>query len=64
MNHAMNKNLTSTMAGVAVGMVAGTAAYMMSGHSAHGQTKKLKKSAARAVRSAGAVIDTVSQLMR
>jgi hypothetical protein len=63
----MNKNLSSTMTGVAVGVIAGTAAYMMSGNSSHmmtSQAKKLKKSTGRAIKNAGVVISSISELMR
>lgn len=60
----MNKNMTSAMAGVAFGMIAGTAAYMMSGRPMHSQGKKFKKTAGRAIRNAGVIIDSVSEMMR
>lgn len=63
----MNKSLASTMTGVTIGVIAGTAAYMLSGtssHSMNAQAKKLKKSAGRAVKNAGVIVSGISELMR
>lgn len=61
MNKAMNQMITSA----AVGMIAGTAAYMMSGErSMQSQTKKIKKTAGKAVKNAGIILDGVSQMMK
>ena len=63
----MNKGVSSAVTGVAVAMIAGTAAYMMSGQNSIGssrQGRRLKKSAGSAIRKAGVVIDGVSQLLR
>lgn len=58
--------MTSALTSVAVGMIAGTAAYMMSGsdYSMQKQTKKIKRSAGKAVKNAGIILDGVSQIMR
>ena len=58
-NKAMNSMLTSA----AVGMIAGTAVYMMSGDM-NSQAKKLKRTAKSAVKSAGVILDGVSQMMK
>ena len=47
----------------AVGMIAGTAAYMMSADR-ETQAKKLKRTAKSAVRSAEVILDGVSQMMK
>ena len=61
----MNKTMSQMMTSAAVGMIAGTAAYMMSGErSMQNQTKKLKKSAGRAVKNAGIILDGVSQMIK
>lgn len=61
----MNKAMSNMLTSAAVGMIAGTAAYMMSGeHSMDSQTKKLKRTAGRAVKSAGVILDGVSQMMK
>lgn len=61
----MNKNMNTTAAitGVALTMVAGTAAYMMSSKSANSQKKKLKKNATKALKTVSGVIDNVSNMM-
>lgn len=58
-NKAMNNMLTSA----AVGMIAGTAVYMMSGDS-NAQAKKLKRTAKSAVKNAGMILEGVSQMMK
>ena len=66
MNMNMNQGRTSAVTGLAVAMIAGTEAYMMSDHpkSAQKQTRKLKKAAGQAARNAGVVFDSISDLMR
>ena len=59
MNKAMNSMLTSA----AVGMIAGTAVYMMSGDT-NTQAKKLKRTAKSAVKNAGVILEGVSQMMK
>ena len=46
----MNSGMTSTVAGITVAMIAGTAAYMMSdrSHSMQRQAKKLRRAASHA----------------
>ena len=58
-NKAMNSMLTSA----AVGMIAGTAVYMMSGDT-NTQAKKLKRTAKSAVKNAGVILEGVSQMMK
>lgn len=63
----MNKSMSSAITSAAVGMIAGTAAYMMSSNdnpSMQRTTKKLKRTAGRAVKNAGIILDSVSQMMR
>lgn len=62
----MNRNMTSAITTAAVGIIAGTAAYMMSSgdYSMQKQTRKLKRSAGRAVKNAGIILDGVSQIMK
>ncbi|MDF3004904.1 MAG: hypothetical protein K0S22_1376 [Oscillospiraceae bacterium] len=62
----MNRNnMTSAITSAAVGIIAGTAAYMMSSGDTtmQRQTKKLKRTAGRAVKNAGIILDSVSQIM-
>lgn len=61
----MKKGMTRTLTGLAVGMAAGTAAWMMSdrGLLSSRRAKRLKKSAGRALTSAGAVIDELTGMM-
>ena len=62
----MNTCMTSTVAGITVAMIAGTAAYMMSdrSHSMQRQAKKLRRAASHAAKNAGVVIDSISDMMR
>lgn len=61
----MNKAMSQMMTSAAVGMIAGTAAYMMSGeHTMQSQAKKLKRSAGKAVKNAGIILDGVSQMIK
>lgn len=60
-----NKSFTSAMTGMAVGAIVGTAAYMMSDkRSGVPQMKRMKRSADRAIRNAGIIIDSMSNMMR
>ncbi len=61
----MKKGMSSAITGVAVGMAVGTAAWMMAERpsSAGRKAKRLKKSAERALTSAGTVIDELTGLM-
>ncbi len=62
----MNMGISSTVAGLTVAMIAGTAAYMMNdrSHSMQHQAKKMKKAAGHAMKNAGVVIDGISGMMR
>ena len=55
--------MSSMITSAAVGMIAGTAAYMMSGNH-NAQAKKLKRTAKSAVKSAEVILDGVSQMMK
>ena len=62
------KNFTQTMTGITVGMLAGTAAYMMSGghkerRAAAKASRKRKKTTAKAMKTAGTLIDSVADMM-
>ncbi len=62
----MNKNMTSAITSAAVGIIAGTAAYMMSSNDTttmQRQTRKIKRTAGRAMKNAGIILDGVSQIM-
>jgi len=59
----VNKSMSNMITSAAVGMIAGTAAYMMSGDK-NTQAKKLKRTAQSAVKGAGAILDGVSQMMK
>lgn len=59
------KSFGSAMTGMAVGALIGTAAYMMSDRRAAApQMKRMKRSADRAIRNAGIIIDSMSNMMR
>lgn len=61
----MNKNATTAVTGIAVAMAAGTAAYMLTHKKSSGVTgKKLKRSANKAIRTLGSVLDSVEVMMR
>ena len=62
----MRKGTSRTLAGLAVGMAAGTAVWMMSDRSmlTPRRAKRLKKTAGRALSNAGAVIDELTGMMR
>ena len=63
----MNRAMSSAITTAAVGMIAGTAAYMMAGgdnHSMQRTTKKIRRTAGRAVKNAGIILDSVYQMMR
>jgi len=59
----VNRSMSSMLTSAAVGMIAGTAAYMMSNDGMN-QTKKLKRTAKSAMKSAGVILDGVSQMMK
>lgn len=59
-----NRSMTTAVTTMAIGMAAGTAAYMMTRPRAHSQAKKMRKSATRALKNAGVLMNTVSDLMR
>ena len=52
------------MTGIALGVAAGTAAYAMSNMTSRSQRKKLKKTADKAIKNMGAIIDNVSYMMK
>ena len=62
----MKQSTTAAIAGVAVAMAAGTAAYMAANHhrSSKSPMKKLKKNAGKAMRAVGDAIDNVSYMMK
>ncbi len=64
----MNNNSKATGAaitGVCVAMAAGTAAYMMAGKNRTKiNTKRMKKTAGKAIRAVGDVVDNFSNYMR
>lgn len=61
----MNKGLNKAVATAAVGMIAGTAAYMMSTNgSMNGKARKIKRSANKAVKNAEIILSGVSQIMK
>lgn len=63
----MNKNEATGAAitGVCVAMAAGTAAYMMAGKNKKKMnTKRMKKTAGKAIRAVGDVVDNFSTYMR
>ncbi len=60
----MNKTVGTAMTGIALGVAAGTAAYAMSNMTSRSQRKKLKKTADKAIKNMGAIIDNVSYMMK
>lgn len=60
----MNKATTTAMTGVAVAMAAGTAAYMLSNHNSKSMDgKKIKRNAAKAIKTLGSMLDSVEYMM-
>lgn len=57
----VNKNAATAVTGIAVAMAAGTAAYMLT-HK-QGSGKKLKRSATKAIKTLGSVLDSVEGMM-
>ena len=57
-NKAMNNMLTSA----AVGMIAGTAVYMMNGRRGS-NVRKMRKSAAKTVKAVGSIANGISSIM-
>ena len=57
-NKAMNNMLTSA----AVGMIAGTAVYMMNNRNS--SVKKMRKNAAKTVKAVGSIANGISSIMR
>lgn len=58
----VNKNAATAVTGIAVAMAAGTAAYMVT----HRQTsggKKLRRNAAKAIKTLGSVLDSVESII-
>lgn len=52
------------MTGVAVAMAAGTAAYMLSNHNSKSMGgKKIKRNAAKAIKTLGSMLDSVEYMM-
>ena len=60
----MNKGMTGAITGITMGIVAGTAAYMIAGGQKKFPSKQLKRSANRAVRAVGSAINNVSSMMQ
>lgn len=60
----MNRTATTAVTGLAVAMAAGTAAYMMSGHRGPNTGRKIKKNAAKAIKTLGNMLDSVEYMMR
>ncbi|MEM1484367.1 hypothetical protein V6615_05740 [Oscillospiraceae bacterium PP1C4] len=61
----MNKTTTTAVTGMAVAMVAGTAAYMLSNQGGKNNTsRKIKRSASKAIKTLGSVLDSVQYMMR
>lgn len=58
----VNKNTATAVTGIAVAMAAGTAAYMITHRPTGG--KKLKRNAAKAIKTLGSVLDSVEGMMR
>lgn len=58
----VNKNAATAVTGIAVAMAAGTAAYMVTHRQASG-SKKLRRNAAKAIKTLGSVLDTVEGMI-
>ena len=58
-----SKATGAAITGVCVAMAAGTAAYMMAGRGKKMNTKRLKKTAGKAIRAVGDVVDNFSAYM-
>lgn len=61
----MSKMVTTALTGAVVAMAVGTTAYMMSGSgkSKRMQSKKMKKTATKALQTVGGILDSVSSMM-
>lgn len=59
----MNKSTGAAITGVCVAMAAGTAAYMMAGKSKKMNSRRMKKTAGKAIRAVGDVVDHFSAYM-
>ena len=55
--------MNPAVTGVAAGMLAGTATYMMLNKPMRSQAKKLKTSAGRAIKNVGAVLEGMSEFL-
>ena len=56
-------NMKPTVTGLAAGMLAGTAAYMLFNRPVKSQAKKLKSSAGRAMRNVGVALEGMSEFL-
>ena len=60
----MNKRTSSALAGAAVTMAVGTAAYMLSAKTTTAQRRKMRSAANKAVKTAGAVMENINYMMK
>lgn len=61
----MKKPLNPWITGIATGAVIGTAAYVMSNKSSHHSTaKSLKRSAGKALKTVGGIMENMSYMMK
>lgn len=61
----MHKGTMSTaLTGVALGVAAGTAAYAMSGMTTKRQRKMIKKTADKAMKNVGHIVENISYMMK
>lgn len=61
--YTMTKTTATAMTGLAVALTAGTAAYVMN-HKSRSAGKRFKRSAGKALKTLGGVIDSVEVMMR
>ena len=59
----MNKSVSAALAGMAACAAVGTAAYMATSKSSKAQRRALKKSAGKALRTMGSMIDNMSSII-
>ncbi len=61
----MRKRTGTALAGLAMGLAAGTAAYMLNNHSSmKSQKKALRKTATKAVKTVGDIVDNFNYMVR
>ncbi len=61
---SMNRSTTGAVAGLALGIAAGTAVYAAANMTTARQRRKMKKAADRAMKNVGSFVDNMSYMMK